>query len=131
MSSLSPKGIADGCVLDFGPPTFSAGVVYRRAMLACHSGVVYELQGNNRNSGALEWPIIRSQESWVKGWFVYRRFIEHGPKQSEMSKNLTSDKHRWVSQFETRVFTDNTLWLCFGINIWRTVAGAPSARRGG
>lgn len=67
LSSLGGNGVTNVCVLDFGPPTFSAGVVYRRALLARHSGVVYELQGNNRNSGALKWLIIRSQDSWVKG----------------------------------------------------------------
>ena len=41
------EGVAGGCVLDFGSPTFSAGVVYRRDLLGCHSGVFYELQGNN------------------------------------------------------------------------------------
>lgn len=81
MRSLGGNGITNGCVLDFGPPTFSAGVVYRRALLARHSGVVYKLQGNNRNSGGLKWLIIRSQDSWVKGWTEYRRFVEHGPKQ--------------------------------------------------
>lgn len=79
--SLGGNCNTNGCVLDFGPPTFSAGVVYRRALLARHSRVVYKLQGNNRNSSGLKWLIIRSQDSWVKGWIVYRRFVEHRPKQ--------------------------------------------------
>jgi hypothetical protein len=60
VSLIGAKWTAGGCLLDLGPPAFSAGVVCRRVLFACHRRLFYELQGNNRNPGAL---VARYKES--------------------------------------------------------------------
>ena len=104
VSGRGVKWTAGCCLLDFGPSAFSARVVYRRALFARHSGVFYEFQGNNRNSGALGCRIIRSQDRWVKNmtWVLmvrieYRRFVGHGPRQSESRRSWYQTIADWWS----------------------------------